>query len=183
RVRTAAIRLIDRREGVSDDVIWPGSGGGVNQRLMLADFKMIADQGLWLHPGDDESSIHDAAFEWIEAFRDDVRYFESQRAYVPVVDGAAVPVESEPFITLTVEEFPIYERWIASDASGSWHRYAKKSDAATAAEAAKAMFHADEIISIEDHGETATVMIRETVNQPSKKHQPTEETMTTTRRL
>lgn len=49
--------------------------------------------------------------------------------------------------------------WVARDAAGVWRTYAKSHHAATAAEAVAAMLHADEIVSVDDHGDTATVTI------------------------
>ena len=54
---------------------------------------------------------------------------------------------------------PSGECWVARDANRDWRNYCDLDFGATAVEAVSAMFHADEIHSVEDRGETAAAWI------------------------
>jgi hypothetical protein len=50
--------------------------------------------------------------------------------------------------------------WVARDEKRDWRCYCKEHFANTAAESAPMMFHADEIVSVEDKGDSAVVVIK-----------------------
>ena len=54
---------------------------------------------------------------------------------------------------------PSGECWVARDASGNWRNYCDRSFADNPAEAVAKMFHANEIGSIKDLGDTAVAEI------------------------
>ena len=49
--------------------------------------------------------------------------------------------------------------WVARDASGVWRTFAAKHFAESAAAAVAQMFHANEVASVTDNGDTATATI------------------------
>jgi len=51
------------------------------------------------------------------------------------------------------------ECWVARDSNGDWRSYCGTGFAKTAVKAVAAMFHGDEIYSVEDRGETAAAWI------------------------
>ncbi|WP_417459178.1 hypothetical protein [Kordiimonas sp.] len=60
------------------------------------------------------------------------------------------------------QKFAVYGPcWVARDESGTWRSYAKEHFASTAAEAVAAMFHADEIESVDGCGDFAVATINE----------------------
>jgi hypothetical protein len=54
---------------------------------------------------------------------------------------------------------PSDDCWVARDANGDWRNYCDLAFAGTAAKAVSAMFHADEVHSIEERGETSAAWI------------------------
>lgn len=58
------------------------------------------------------------------------------------------------------EHGTVAERWVARNENGDWRAYCKLGDAATAAESARMMFHADEVVVVVDFGWFAVVTVR-----------------------
>ncbi len=51
------------------------------------------------------------------------------------------------------------ECWVARDVDGDWRSYCGTEFSKTAVEAVSQMFHANEVLDVEDHGKTATAQI------------------------
>jgi hypothetical protein len=63
------------------------------------------------------------------------------------------------FCTVRLElGFKTTPQWIARDADNNWRAYAEKSFATNAADAARAMFHDDEIVAVTPYGDRLAVV-------------------------
>ena len=71
------------------------------------------------------------------------------------------PIGSKTYkVTITREQFQDHgDCWVARDEQDEWRSYAKAHVAETPVAAAKAMFHADEIARVIDHGKFAVAVI------------------------
>ena len=64
-------------------------------------------------------------------------------------------------VKIAREQFNGRDSWVARDDNGDWRAYGDAHFAASAAEAAPKIFHADEVANVVDHGDHAVAFIYE----------------------